>query len=1342
MSAFLARGPADGLYSLGSRRRSGSCSTSARRSMTTERMTAGISFNCQRWALLAVLSCTAAIASAQEERELGRPFLRNFALRDYHAHNQNWAAVQDARGILYFGNKNVVLEYDGVSWRKLVINRTTYARGLAIEPGTNTMFVGGVDELGYYQALPGGDRQFVSLRAQLPEDARDFRDIRRVFATSQGIFFVADQQVMRWRDGAFQVWKLPNSSRLQSHWVADQLYVQHTDLGLLRLQDNAFVPVSSDALFQRTQVTLLTPAADGALLVGTMDEGLFILRDGPVAPLITEIDDFLKARKITRGLRLRDGSLALATASSGLIVLDADGQLRGRVDETVELQNDTILDLFEDREGGLWLCLNSGITRVEVASALSIFDPANGLKRTTVRDLVRFRGVLHLATPDGIYHLLPADPAAARPARFERIPGTESEWWSLCAHGSGLLAGGSEGVSQLDEQGRLRKIGSPATWVVRRSRLDPDRIFIGTRDGLRSMRREETGEWRDEGLVPDTSAEIRTIVETAGGEVWLGTPINGVFRVRFSPSSPGARGEADVTRFLETHGLPKDQHWTRVIESNDGDVLFATQAGLYRFDAAAQLFRAATEFGARFADGSFMLGNVSQDAAGDLWLAGRRPDGVWLDQELGRAMAVPTPSFQVLPYKIADKVGEIERFYPEVGGTDGNVVWIGGTEGIVRVDVDRWNESETAPFATVIRQAITTGGDSSDPQAQAITAKPLPYARNSVRFEFAANTYALGASLRYQTRLGGFEHGSWSDFSERTSVDYTNLPEGSYVFEVRALDVNGQLGTAALLHFQISPPWHRTYLAYGTYSLLLATGLFGLARWQLGRFRRKHARLETVVAARTSELRAREAELLSAKESADTANRAKSAFLANMSHELRTPLNAILGYTQILLKDQTQSPRNRERLTVVDQSGNHLLAMINEVLDLSKIEAGKLTVNPTDFSLNDLIDDICAAFRQRVAEKGLEFQCGCTAEMKRSVRADAGKLRQILFNLLGNAVKFTERGGVSLEVTSAGADRVCFEVKDTGVGIAPEELRDIFLTFHQSGKASSAGQGTGLGLAISERLVELLGGHLQVESELEKGSRFWFELELPAIASAEKANAAPQTNGHVTHATATGFRGSPRRLLIADDEPTNRNVLRELLTPLGFEIEETVDGVDCLERCVRNVPDALLLDLQMPKLDGFEVARRLRNHAETRGLKIIAVSASVFEDDRQHAIDAGCDDFLPKPFKEEQLLGVLGRALSLEWTSTQPVRTTEAPAIPATDGNGSVPPLEEIDAILELSRRGDILGIKKRLATLASPDGGGYATFAQSLESFVASYQMNRIRDALLKLKDGDNVSG
>ncbi len=1294
--------------------------------------------------VVACLVCGPNLA-ADPTREVGHPFLQNFSLRDYHAHNQNWVAVQDAKGIMYFGNKGVVLEYDGVTWTKISIGHMGFVRGLAVDPKTDTVFVGATDELGYLKTEPGEEKTFVSLLSQLPADARSFREIRRAYATDKGIIFTADQQVMLWNEGRFQVWKLPNSSTMRSFRVNGDLLVQHPDFGLLRWDGDHFSPVSSDPIFRRSQVTLcVSGSVSGERVFATAEDGLFTLRqDGVVAPLLTDSAAFLKTNKIRRGTRLRDGSLVLATYTGGVVILDRDGHFRSQIDEAAGLQNELVYDLYEDREDGLWLSLNSGVTRLELSSPLSVFGPESGLRHTTIHTMTRFHETLYMGTNYGIYRVVPADPAAARMACCELFPEYKQDCWALVGYEHGFVAGGNNGLFLLDEEGRhVRPLvrGMDVSFLLR-SRSHPERIFVGGHHGISSLRYEAAADrWVEEGRIAGEEADMRSAVETPNGDLWIGTTDQGIYRVAFAPAEADARGKSTVTTFLARQGLPADQGWTRVIPWSGGNgVLFSTQAGLYRFDEPAGIFQPAPEYGARFANHTFRVGEIAEDKAGELWLAGRRETlDEWEDQELGHSTperAGTKPVFRRLPYKIADRVGEIEKFFVEEG-TDREIVWVCGTDGAVRVEADRLEKSAPTAFPIFIRRAFTTTGNKRDGSPQPILRPLLPYARNSAHFEFAAGTFAFGVHPRYQTRLSGFERGMWSGWTEWTVADYTNLPEGNYVFEARARDVDGRNGTVSRLPFQILPPWQRSPWAYSIYGLLAAVTVFGIVRWQLRRLQWQNHRLENVVALRTGELRAHEAELVLAKESADTANRAKSAFLANMSHELRTPLNAILGYTQILLKDAGLSSKNRERLTVVGQSGGHLLAMINEVLDLSKIEAGKLTLSRTDFSLPQLLDEVCTIFRPRFNEKGLEFRCVHAPGLPRVVHEDSDKLRQVLFNLLGNAVKFTQRGGVRFEVSPAGTDCVCFQVADTGIGIPAEELRDIFVAFHQAGGNGLAAQGTGLGLAISQRFVELLGGKLEVESTLGRGSRFWFDLTLPPVSAA--VTSALGENPLADQRAVTGFRGPARRLLVADDQPIVRRVLRELLEPLGFEVEEVASGEECVARCEQRAPDVLLLDLRMDGLDGFGVARAIRHHGGGAApVKIIAVSASVFESDRQQAIAAGCDDFLPKPFKEDQLLAVLGRVLGLEWIFGTPSSGIDIADTTADAENA--PPAEEIDAMLELSRRGDILGIKKRLVALQTTPGGGCGPFVRGLEPLVASYQMDRIRDVLIKCKENGN---
>ena len=383
-----------------------------------------------------------------------------------------------------------------------------------------------------------------------------------------------------------------------------------------------------------------------------------------------------------------------------------------------------------------------------------------------------------------------------------------------------------------------------------------------------------------------------------------------------------------------------------------------------------------------------------------------------------------------------------------------------------------------------------------------------------------------------------------------------------------------------------------------------------------------------------------ELQLRISQEKAESANRAKSEFLANISHELRTPLNGILGYAQILSKQKDFSQdKQREGLAVISQCGEHLLTLINDILDLAKVESGSLELQSRDFALPTLLAELNGLFQTRFQEKRLNFQIHTLDGLPTIVQGDDRKLRQVLINLLGNAVKFTEAGAVTLCISLAG-DRIRFEVEDSGSGMPEDFLAEIFRPFSQLGDPRVSAKGTGLGLAISYQLVELMGGKLQVESVLGEGSRFWFDIALP-----EGQGTVEQQADH----DIIGFDGRARRILIVDDKLVNRAVLIGLLEPLGFVCEVAVNGQDCLDKMTDFQPDLVLLDLVMPGIDGLEVTRRLRQLPHFSQLVIVALSASAYDVHKTQCLEAGCDEFLAKPVQAELLLDSLQNLLGLHW---------------------------------------------------------------------------------------------
>lgn len=453
-----------------------------------------------------------------------------------------------------------------------------------------------------------------------------------------------------------------------------------------------------------------------------------------------------------------------------------------------------------------------------------------------------------------------------------------------------------------------------------------------------------------------------------------------------------------------------------------------------------------------------------------------------------------------------------------------------------------------------------------------------------------------------------------------------------------------------------------------------------------------------------------EVNLKAAKERAESANRAKSAFLANMSHELRTPLNGILGFAQILRRDPSLSNEQQDQIAVIQRSGEHLLTLINDILDLSKIEADKLELNPTTFHFNRFLKSITQLFEFRAQQKGIAFNYQPLSDLPNAVRADETRLRQILINLLGNAVKFTQTGGVSLKV-GYHHGKIRFQVEDTGMGIATDNLEKIFLPFQQIGDQEYYVQGTGLGLAITKKLAEMMGSKLNVISMPEKGSTFWLELELPEVANMPE-NQPPERPVIIGYQRSLPTYQTKIKILVVDDAWENRALLVNLLTPLGFDLAEASQGQEALDQAKQWHPEVILMDLMMPVMDGFAATRELRQLPELQEVIIIAVSASAFDFHQQDSVEAGCNDFIAKPFRFDTLLDCLQQHLHLTWiyepskmiSSVNQITIPQQAGISQEDLPLVVPTSEQLAILYDLTRRGNIHGIIQYMEQVGQAD--------------------------------------
>jgi signal transduction histidine kinase/CheY-like chemotaxis protein/streptogramin lyase len=884
-------------------------------------------------------------------------------------------------------------------------------------------------------------------------------------------------------------------------------------------------------------------------------------------------------------------------------------------DNPASLVNNIVWAILQDSDDNLWLGTLEGLTKFSkdgiVRNYVNDPEDSTSLGHNTIYALMEDElGRIWVGTNNGLslYN--------AENDNFKNYP--TSTVYRLLEDEKGYIwaATGGEGLEKFDPQAEKFKSfynepgidrGLSDFTVMSLYKDHEGLMWAGTFSGGICSFRESDEEYLCYTYNPDnpegiSNGTVLEIIEDKRNNLWIATA---------GGLNLFDRSNGTFTAFHEKDGLPNDLIYS-ILEDQSGNLWLGTNYGLSRFDPVNRIFKNFTSFDG-LQSNEFNQGSRFKGRNGELFFGG---------------------------------INGFNRFFPR------DIMENNYVPPVVITQFQLFNEPQKVNEESILK----TGLGFTD----TIT---LNYSDDFFGFEFSSLHFSAPERNQYAYILEGLEQ-DWNFSENRRYAGYTNVPPGNYVFRVKATNSDGVWNEdGEAVKIIIVPPfwqmwWFRILIA------LLAAGLiFAIFEIRISMVRKQKEKLEIQVRERTLELQQTMVELKKSKEAADSANRAKSTFLANISHELRTPMNAIMGFSQLLLKSADQPKDGRiplsheqvENVEIIHKSGEHLLGLINDVLEMSKIEAGRTTINEDSFDLYDLLFSLEDMFRFRALEKGLSLDVEIGPKIPRYINFDQGKLRQILMNLLGNAVKFTQEGGIVLNVEIADSKLhnknitefksfvLKISITDTGLGINPEELESLFKPFVQA-SSSQNNEGTGLGLSISRQYAELLGGTLTATSQEKGGSTFTLHIPVLEVDASEI-----MTSSQSRRVTGIASGQDQFRVLIVDDKEINRILLVKLLEPLGFLVSEAENGKEALNIFEQWNPNIILMDMRMPVMDGYEATRRIKSSTKGHAVVVIAVTASALEEDRDIILSEGCDGYIRKPFREQEIFDAMEKHLGIQF---------------------------------------------------------------------------------------------
>ncbi len=1179
--------------------------------------------------LISLCTSQTIVKSFAQSKETGALFTHQYNEEIEMGANYIFDLVEDSTGVLYAINyfETGILQYDGEKWEDIELPRNTYFQ-LALGP-EQIIYVGATNDFGYLKADTLGQKTFISLRTKISTDLLNFGSIRGVQVIGASIYFSSVSHLFCYNSLTEELKIMEVNPATEGLFVIDSvLHLWQQNIGLVKLMSDSFQVVVPT----KKKIKIALDLGQGKYIVAEnksineLQGTSLTLYDGaqqlPFAPVAEKL---IKQTIFQCGLRLSNGNIALGTKNKGVYIFSIEGQLLHHLTKENGLSGNYVLSLFENNQQQLWVGhYGTGISQIQLGNRVTQFRKDEVGNPLYFLHAARYKDKLLVATngKEGLYYL---DTLSQSLKIFNpKIQSIAIK--NILVVGSDLLTIIDDFVMRIDEQAieLIDDFNKGVDRVIHLSLQDSNRVFVGTTKELFSIYKHRE-KWVFEQFIDafPKGIEVKTIVESQPGTLWIGTTAAGGWRLDFPTieRNMGGLSTPTVKHFGEEDGFSGSIS-TRLL----GDKIVFQNEFDWIYDSLAQSFTKDTSFQYPIAVAHISWAIYAQKETNQFYcffkskLTNEISLGVFRVNSNGLFLWHPIQH----PLLSQESLGEVDNLFIE----ESEVLWLIG-ERLTRIDLKQ--EEVVFPFQAQVRQvyigqdSLVYGGTGNWQHNQ------LPYIANDLNFRYAANNFPIAGKNKYQSKLEPYDS-KWSNWGNKIDRNYTNLREGNYQFLVRAKAPAGAISETGKLVFQILPPWYRTWWSYLAYTLLgiLLGSLF--YQWIKRRLAQQNAQqLALQEATKIKEL-----------------DELKNRLYMNITHEFRTPLTVILGMTEQKL--------NEKGRTLIRRNGKHLLRLVNQLLDLSKLESGNLSLDKKKGNIIAYLEYLTESFHSIAREKAISL-IFYPATPEIMMDYDEIKIQHIIYNLISNALKFTQEGGKILLVAQQETEQNGLKliVKDSGIGMEAAKLPYIFDRFYQvDDSITRKGEGTGIGLALTKELVELMKGSIEVKSELGKGTEFlvWLPIEnavgVPVVTKSQPlANEAKnEVSANNIVPTKVPTADTPLVLIIEDNKEVMEYIRMILLN--NYQIEEAENGQAGINKAIELIPDLIISDVMMPEKNGYEVCATLKQDERTNHIPIVLLTAKVTAEARIAAgFEYGADAFLTKPFAKKELLVRLEKLIAL-----------------------------------------------------------------------------------------------